>query len=336
MDDRTSGNGTARGWVDEGLISFEQAEAIEGDRTPWPPLRLIEALLYLGAASFVLATFIWYFDVFFGDFYSGPNWWGAFGVSIVAAAVLVALAYVLNQDVGGVRRAVGVLLAFAVLLVAVATSSAFGGLDFYGKWASLIDSLIVFAAAAGAWWLRKSVPTEVALFGGAAFVIVAIIALIQDSVFNPLTFDTGDLTGTAAGIIMWLLGGTWLWLGYRRTLRSANTAYLLGGITMVAASAGLALGVNKWWVLLLIVTAPAVGAVGIHLRRTIPMVIGAFGVMIAVPLILVLWMDQPPEIRTWVMIYGIPGLLLMAGAVVLADRARKVPVATPPATESAD
>jgi len=328
VDHTTPEARTPQDWVEEGLISFEQAEAIEGDVAPWDPPRLVEVLLYLGLAAFSIATLIWFFDLLGDGYWTEPNRWGGFAVVFIAACVFSGLAYILNRDSGGIRRAVGALLATAVLMLAIALGAAFDAIEFTGQWAQLVMSLLVAAAAIGAWWLRKSVPTELALFLGVTSVLVAVIELIQEASFNTdpyaavSSLNPATFTGTTAGILMWLLGCAWIWLGYRRMLRSPNTAYLLGGATAAFAAIGLTTAVNRWWIILLAVTALALCAASVYLQNSLLMVVGVITVMISVPLGLSGWLQNAPAARTWVMIYGIPGLLVLVGSVVWADRIR--------------
>lgn len=327
MDHKIAETPTPNDLVADGLISFEQAEAIDGGGAAWPVHRIIEAVLYLGTAGFFIAAVYWYGDLIDPGYFSDITPWGAFVVALMAAAALSGIALVLKNEPGGIRRAVGVILALAVVLFSLAVVAAFIGIDFSGRWAGLVQNLVIAAAAYGAWWLRKSVPTEVALFIGAGSVLSAMINLIQEGrynngVFTPLSFDPGSVGGTSSGILIWLFGAAWIYLGYRRLLRSGNTAYLLGGATMVFSAMGLTAGVDRWWIVFMALTSLAVAVAGIHLRRTILILIGVSGVVIAVPIGLSGWLRELPELHTWAMIYGIPGVLLLVGAMIGANRIR--------------
>ncbi len=325
MEDTRPAEAGLDDWEAGGVISFEQAETIREStrRGPaWPDHRLIELLAYLGAAAFTIGAFIWYADLAGGDYWQESRPWGAFAVSLIAALALAGVAYVLRNDRGGIRRATGLLLALAVLETAFAITAFFEAIEFEGQWASLVFSLLLTAAAFGAWRLRASVPTEVALFASASTVVTAVIGLIEEASFDPMALDPGSITGITAGILLWLLGALWIRLGYRSMLRSANTAYLLGGATMLGASVGLMLGVNRWWIVLIAVTTVAIGASGVYLRRTMLLVIGTAGALITPALAILSWVGDPPVMTTWAMIYGIPGLILLGAALFWAERTR--------------
>lgn len=322
MDARSAAPSDARSWADGGLISFEQAEAIEGRQGWWHPPRLVEAFAYLGAAALVIAVIVWYADLRVAGFLREPNHWGGFGVATAGTAVLAGVAAALYRERGPVARSVGVLLALAVVLSGYAFGAAIAGFGFEGEWAALVAALLVAAAALGARRLRPCVPTEVSLFYAAAMVVTAVVDVVQEAEFDPMRLDPGIVTGTVTGLLLWALGAAWIALGYRGLLRSSNAAYLLGAVLAVGAAAGLAAGVDRWWLLLLGATAAAVMAAGVVLQRTILMVPGVAAALLTVLLGVVLWVGEPPVLRTWVMIFGIPGLVLLAAAIVANDRFR--------------
>ncbi len=326
--------------VRAGHISFEQAEGIAG-RSGMAPVRgprAAEVLGYFGAVALAVATLVLAFDTAFGDFEATDLLFGTFdtvpagAISLAGAAILLVLGTrFAASTAGAIHRAGSFTLLAAYGLATVAFGFLLYDLDL-GDFTPLVKVLPVAAVALYAWSRSPSVPTQLALFGTATQALTALLVLFQvQDALEPTdlilslglgtTPDTGGWVALAAGTA---LGIGWIWLGGTGRMRTRNAAFVLGGLYAWVESLQLFATADGWIVLSTLLAAGfAWGA-----ARWQSSVLGGFATVAVITLIaqyISLLVDEPSP-TTFVVSYGVPGVLALAGAWML-SRPGGTPVA---------
>jgi hypothetical protein len=209
------------GLIDEGLAErirvWDAAQAGRASRAGratiaaifGPSVSIGEMFGYIGVAFLLAAT-----DVFLGRSAGESNGNLILAVgSAIQAAVLFAVGVGLLRGDARRRRAAGV--AFFVATAYAGAAGAFGtraaGLE--DTWPAVIGSLAALAVAIiGRRW-HPALTTQAALLGAATCLAGSILALIEQLLFGPRTFDATDgrasaqLAITVASAAWWLLTG---------------------------------------------------------------------------------------------------------------------------------
>lgn len=258
-------------WANEGLVSFEQADAIrvhEGEPPPEVEGRLIEASSYVGAVLLLLGSFI-----IASELLDDGNEGGALAALVVAMVLLAAAgAYVLRSAEPPSTRGVGFVLGLTAIAALGAANVLFVEIADAGDSTVLLVGLVTLLVGFAGWRTRPSAPTQIVFYLGGVLTIVGFMILVELSDIDVFFFDFESFGRTLA-ILLWLLGAVWLFLGWAGIVGPVNTAYALGSATLLIASAALT-SIDDPWIVLTAATAAGLLAGGIYLRRT---VLAAFG-----------------------------------------------------------
>jgi hypothetical protein len=264
-------------WVAAGVIGAEQGEAIlalealagdGGEPAGRGRAVVVEVLGYLGGVLALVAGF-----VLGAESWDRLGHWGRVGVLAVVTGVLLAAGWRLRGSGGRLlpRLAsvlwLGAVAGFAGLLAVLLdgeSSDALGGPSLWVAAGALV-------LAGGLYLLERRVLQQVALFLALAATMVA----------------AGDRLGwsweTADGYGLLVLGAGWLELGRRGLVVPRRTSEALGSLALLAGpealdAAGAGPGDRGLWLGLGLAVALVVA--GSALRRTVPLGIGAAGMVV--------------------------------------------------------
>ncbi len=262
-----------RGWVEAGLISAEQAEAIraaEGSAAPRGRISFFsEALGYIGGALFTMALFIGLSDVW-NELGTGYK----LAVLLAATAVLVASGYVLRDNDEPALERLGGFLWFAAAGTLAGAAFVFAD-DIFGlddePTVTIFVGVVTAAFATPLWLLRRKALQQIALFGGIASAVVATGFEIETN---------GD--ATLPGFLLAALGIAWLIGAQTGPVLPPRTGDALG-------ASGALIGMEivgfdeAGWLLLALLVAVGVMAVGVVRDRNVALGLGAAGLFVFVP-----------------------------------------------------
>ena len=324
-----------------GHISFEQAEGIAG-RTGKAPLvgpRAGEVLGYFGAVALAVATLALAFDVGFGDLDVTDILFGSFdnvpagAIALLGAAILLFLGIRFSaHSAGAIHRAGSFTLLAAFGLASVAVQFLLFDLDL-GDVTPLVKVLPIAAVALFIWMRSPSVPTQLALFGAATQTVSALLVLVQvQDALDPTDIAIGlglgitpDMGGWIPLLVGTAVGLAWIWLGQTGRIRTRNAAFAIGAFYAWINAIQL-FGTADGWIVLSLALALGFAWGAATWQSS---VLGGFATVAIVVLIfqfISIWVDEPST-TTFVVAYGIPGLLALAGAWYLSGPPR-MPVAS--------
>ena len=287
-------------WVDAGIITTEQAEAItslEQDRQPAKPTPVVapavEALAYVGGvllsvgAGMVVAR-VW-------DQLGTGGHLAVFGA---AAALAGAVGVLVGEAEPVAWRLRGFLWALSSGgIAAVAGLTAYEVLDASGQPVALAAAGVGGLSSLAYWQLRDRPMQQLLTFIGLAVSLGVTISWIG-----------GSATAAAIGAALWALGAMWAWQAWAGRLRPALVGFPLGVILTLIASG--IVGGQVEWLAPLLGLATAGGWVAIGTIRSEPAALapGVAGVFVYLP---------------WAIGYffgsslGAPTIVMLSGAVLL-------------------
>lgn len=262
-------------WVDEGLISPEQAAAIrrreEAERTGGGRIpRVAEAAGYLGAALAIVGG-----GILLEDFWASLTVVSLLILAATITAALVAAGAMLRGATEPAFQRLASLLWFVSTGGMALVAGLFGDefTDLAGRHVSLLVGAAVSTHAGVLWRLRPRPLQQIALFAGAVTTVEGLVFLpAQDP---PVFF---------AGLAVWGLGVAWALLGWGEVVRPAGVALVLGAVAILVGAqmssfgdlrgAGLVLG---------LATAGGLMAAAVTVSSTLVLAFGAAGVLIFTP-----------------------------------------------------
>jgi hypothetical protein len=334
---------------DGAVISFEQAERLEGDPPPEPlgGPRTVEILAYIGAIGVFIATVAAVIEVSVpadpilgflrGDF---DNVLGGL-VALVGAAIVFGTGYRFTGTEGAVRRGSGFLLLLGYLLAAGGFGLLLFDLDLGD--ATPLVVLIPSAAVALAGWRRlRSVPTQLALFIVAVSAVRAILILIQvEELRDPTAMAMTAALGRAPDFGSWVsqlvnvgLGLGWIWLGHTALIVPRNAAFFIGSAYALVFGLVLFESADGWMILSGALVIAYLWA-AVEWRSSVLAAVGAIAAIIAILQLMSLVYDDAPGTTDVVLWFGIPGGLALTAVWALALPPRAAPEVPPEApTES--
>jgi len=314
-------------WIDRGVISFEQAERLEGDAPPDRPggPRTIEVLGYFGAIALVIATIAWIAKVLIPDdpfaLLSGDlNTMQGGLIALAGAIVVFGTGYQFADRTGAVRRAAGFALLLGYGLATLSFSLLLYDLDIDDFTPAVVVIPSVVVAVIG-WQRLQSVPTQLALFAMSVSALQAILVLIQ--VEEPV--ETTDIAisamlGGAPGSLSWIsylafvaLGLAWIWLARAGTFTPRNAGFAIGAIYAWVFTIAL-FGTDDGWLALTVVVVAAYIWAATQWGSSVLGAIGAFGTIAIILQVMTIVFEEGPELTDVILWYGVPGVLAL-GAV---------------------
>ena len=306
--------------VDEGHISFEQAELAGGVDGTQSPVRLAEGLGYVGALGVFIATIALMVEVAFTDdfLFGGIDNIPGGLVTLVGAAVIgwVGWGFAVSAR-GAVRRSGGFLLGAAWVLWAITVYLLLLDLDI-GDFTPIVVVVPIVAVTWFIWNRLRSVPTQLVLFLTVTQVVNALLVLVQVTEYTTpqQAIATTAITGAPPeqdwipALVFVAVGLAWLWLTNEDILRPRNTGFAIG--SLFAAFNGFSLfGTADGWVILSAAIALIVLYGGLTWRSSVLLAVGAVLVIALVGQIMSIVLDEVTAIQValW---FGIPGLAALA------------------------
>ncbi len=309
--------------VADGFVSFEQAELAGGTDGSQSPLRLTEALGYIGALAVFIATIALMFEVAVSeDFLFGgiDNIPGGL-VTLVGAALLGWVGYRFTaSSQGAVKRSGGLVLGSAFGLWVVTVTLLLQDLD-VGDFTPLVVVLPIVVAAWLIWSRFQSVPTQLVSFVTVVQVVQALLVLVQIVEYSsPQTMIARTIISGSPPAPEWIatliavaVGVAWLWYTSEGVIRPRNTGFALGAI--YAGFNGIILfGTADGWVVLFAAVTLAVLYGGLTWRSSVLLGAGAAGVLFLIVMVMSILVDSPTAV-TFALWFGIPGLAALAYAI---------------------
>jgi hypothetical protein len=275
-----------RRWVERGLITPQQAQAILADESdaqavlPAPPPAdlgrvvapsgslVTEALGYVGGVLILIAAL-----VIGGIYFDDLGRVGRLAVTLAAAVALLVGGFLVpaapdRPAAGRLRSVLWVLTVVAVaLFVGLLADQTF----------ELSGDRVAFLSAAGAtlvgtelWRRHRWLPQQAAVVVGLGVTLGAGTGAYL-----------GDGGSDASGLAVWGLGAVWLLLGWGRRLGPRYGTDLLGGLTLTVGSQVTA--EHDWGSLLAVTTAAVLVLVGVRLRSLVLLAVGSLATLSTVP-----------------------------------------------------
>ncbi|MFQ5966549.1 MAG: DUF2157 domain-containing protein [Acidimicrobiia bacterium] len=266
------------GWVAEGLISAEQAEAIRAHeaRRPEPPAPAggvslaTEALGYLGGGLAVIAAVILAAELW-------PDlalWAKVLFAAVITLVLAGAGALIRASDEPAIRR----LSSFLWFLSSAGVAFVFGVIADEVFEASPQSVALAAALSAGAyslllWLVTRTHLQQLALFAAVQAASVSLLLVLDDNI-DPFF----------VGLLVMGLGLVWGLLGWAAVMVPSITALVLSAVALlVGAQIASSDSLRGWGLLLGLVAAVGLLAAGVLLRRTVLLGLGALGVIVFVP-----------------------------------------------------
>lgn len=268
------------GWVEAGLISREQAQAIreheQREHLQRPHFEVVpehgrvplitEALGYLGAALAVAALVN-----LLGEDWPEYPLSVRLGVPVVLAVALVLAGWPLRDSQEPAFARFGSVLWFLAVGAGAWSMAVYASevLEASDRAVPLYAGLMAALVALPLYWVRRSVLQQLALFLGIMTFLINFAQLPMD----PPT------EGQRTGAVVWLLSVAWLYLGYRGAMEPRLLAYGLGAFGAIQAPMGIASdeGLVALGLLLGLVTSFTLVGASVWLKDNVLLVFGAIG-----------------------------------------------------------
>jgi hypothetical protein len=290
----------AQRWVDAGLITADQAQAIasfEHTRQPAKPEPVVapavEALAYVGGVLLAVGA-----GMLVARVWEDLGTPGHLTVLGAAATITGVVGLLVGEAEPVAWRLRGFLWALSSGgIAAVAGLTAFEGLDASGQPVALAIAGIGGLSSLAYWQLRDRPLQHLLTFVGLAV-----------SVGATITWVGGEGTSATIGVALWALGALWAWHAWSDRLPPALVGFPLGVMLTLIASA--VVGGQVEWLAPLLGLATACGWVAIGTIRGEPMALapGVAGVFVYLP---------------WTIGYffgaslGAPAIVMLSGAALL-------------------
>lgn len=269
-------------WLDDGIITTEQADLMRQSVDSSPPPPIVEAAEkhripivteILGYVGTVLA--LWAVMFLVSEFWRNLSDWAQISLFAVVAIVLLAAGTaVLDTTEAAIRRLSSVLWAGSVISLSGSTFIAFDSLASFEP--ELTWTLVgAIAATIGGFMLRRhpSVAQQVVLF---AAVLTTAIALLS---FGP------EPEMFVFGFVVWAYGLVWMLVVRSGLLQPKGAGMVLGAAAMLTGAqiTGAEGDLTTIGVLLGLATAGLLAGLGVMLRERIPIILGGVGIFLFVP-----------------------------------------------------
>jgi hypothetical protein len=337
--------------VEDGVISFEQAEGISGERhrlPDWAGSRTVEWLAYFGGLALFVATVLVMLDVMYSGLNFGAlaeidptNTFGLLGligafaqpdnipggiVALIGALALFGVGWRLAKAGGASGRAAGFDLFLGFLLSGLATSLLLTDLDI-GDFTPIVMAIPIVVFAVFVWRTQPGLPTQVALFMMVVQVVDALLVLVQ------VTDRTDPGIGWLPLLVQFAVGLLWIALGSAGAVRPRNTAFVLGALYAWTATTDL-FGSGDGWIVMPVLVTLLFYWMGVSRRSSVLAGFGAFSMFVLIGQVMSLIYDSP-TLRTYELWFGIPAIVAALGALWLVSGGAKKPAmaAAPPSEE---
>ncbi|MFH1104150.1 MAG: hypothetical protein V1757_04280 [Actinomycetota bacterium] len=326
----------SRRLVEDGVISFEQAEGISGERhrlPDWTGPRTIEWLGYVGAIALFITTVVMVIDLltpgedlallgFFGDLDNIPGGLAA----LLGAVVLLGVGWRLSKGQGATRRASGFVLLLGYLLGTLAIELLLQDLDLK-DFTPIVVVIPVIVLAVFVWRRCPSLPTQLALFSMVVQTVSAFLVLFQITdrvdfqsvVLGAMLGGSVDVaTRWVAALVALAVGLLWIAMGSAGTVRPRNTAFVLGGVYAWLQAFRL-FGTADGWIAVSVLLTALFLWLAVSRRSSVLGGIGAVSAVVLIRQVMSLFIDAP-TLRGLALEFGIPGAIALLGALMLAMR----------------
>jgi len=338
--------------VEDGVISFEQAEGISGERhrlPDWAGPRTVEWLGYFAGLALFVATFLVMLDVMYSGFDFGAlsgldptNTFGLLGlmaalsrpdnipggiVALIGALALFGIGWRFSRGGGAAGRTAGFDLFLGFVLASMATDLLLTDLDI-GDFTPLVLVIPIVVFAVFVWRTQPSLLTQVALFLMVTQVVNAFLVLVQAT----------DLDNPGVGwlplLIQLAVGFLWIALGSAGAVRPRNTAFVLGAFYAWTAAIDL-FGSGDGWIVVSILVTLLFYWMGVSRRSSVLAAFGAVSTLFLVLQVMTVVYDDMPSLRTFEFWYGIPAIAAALAALWLISGGAQTPAmaAAPPSEE---
>lgn len=290
-------------WVDAGLISEDQADAIaahEAETTDHGLPKWVEPVAYLGAALVAVALFLFGLEV-----WDRLETWGRIALAGVVTLVLFGAGMLLHRsDAAPARRAASFAWFLTVAGVAATVGlTLFEAVDLADDWSILLTGLAAFVAGLGLYLWTRTGLQQVAMAAGAVFTITAIPELLPMAEF------------WVATLLLFTLGGIWLLFTWAGLLRPAGAGWAVGALLTLTIGFATFESGDAVWAIIGIVTGLALVFLSTRVDARSLLGIGVVGLVVWIPATVTNLFESSIAIPVAILITGVVTLTVVIAAV---------------------
>lgn len=279
-------------WVDAGLITEDQADAIRAHEAE-PPDRApawVEPVAYLGAVLVGVALFLFGLEV-----WDRLAPWGRLTLALLVTVVLVGTGVFLRRsDSGAARRAAS--FSWFLGLAGVLASSAlavYDVLDVQEEWAVVIVAGVTLVASIGLYVAARTGLQQVAMGLATAFMVVSLMAVLPIS------------PPWIAGLLLAGAGAGWLLLTWGGILTPEPVGWVLGSLLVLGIGFGTVDDGSAWWAGAGLVVALALIWLSTRIDLRSVLAVGAVGLLVWIPTTVVTLFEDSIAVPVAILVTGV-------------------------------
>lgn len=290
-------------WVDAGLITRDQADAIRTHEAQTEQQGLpkwVEPVAYLGAALVAIALFL--FGIMVWD---RLDTWGQIALAGVMTLVLFGAGALLHRsDTAPARRAASFAWFLTVAGVAATVGlTLFEATDLPDDWSILLTGLAAFVSGVALYLVARTGLQQVAMAAGAVFTIAAIPELL------PLA-EVWMVT-----LLFFVVGVVWLLFTWAGLLRPAGAGWAIGSLLTLTIGFATFESGDALWAIIGIVMSLALVFLSTRVDVRTLLGIGVFGLVVWIPATVTDLFESSIAVPMAILITGVVTLTVVIAAV---------------------
>ncbi len=290
-------------WVDAGLITRDQADAIRNHEAQTEEHGLpkwVEPVAYLGAALVAVALFLFGIEV-----WDRLETWGQIALAAVITLVLAGAGLLLHRsDAAPARRAASFAWFLTVAGVAATVGlTLFEATDLPDDWSILLTGLAAFVSGVALYLVARTGLQQVAMAAGAVFTIAAIPELL------PLA-EVWMVT-----LLFFAVGVVWLLFTWAGLLRPAGAGWAIGSLLTLTIGFATFESGDALWAIIGIVMSLVLVFLSTRVDVRTLLGIGVFGLVVWIPATVTNLFESSIAVPVAILITGVVTLTVVIAAV---------------------